>query len=158
VLRQRVVGVSDQIVGIDNARRLFDAARHPKSFVSLDRADHLLTDPGDAELAGAFIASWARRYVARAREVHWKRDPADNRVMARTGAGLRTEILADGLRDGKLDRFERELELSGPLYRQQGARLLEIANRCPVHHTLEEGPIEITTGLVEADSPASVQS
>lgn len=53
----------DQVVSIDNARLLFDAARHPKSFVALDGADHLLADRGDAQFAAAIIATWAARYV-----------------------------------------------------------------------------------------------
>jgi uncharacterized OsmC-like protein/alpha/beta superfamily hydrolase len=54
---------SDQIVGIDNAREIFEAARHPKSFVSLDGADHLLTDAADAVFASNVIAAFATRYV-----------------------------------------------------------------------------------------------
>ncbi|MCA9711334.1 MAG: OsmC family protein [Myxococcales bacterium] len=53
----------DQTVGIDNAGRIFEAARHPKSFVSLDEADHLLTDPRDATFVGSVIATWAARYL-----------------------------------------------------------------------------------------------
>jgi uncharacterized OsmC-like protein/pimeloyl-ACP methyl ester carboxylesterase len=53
----------DQIVGIDNARAIFDAARHPKSFVALDGADHLLTQPADAEFVASLIATWVRRYL-----------------------------------------------------------------------------------------------
>lgn len=55
---------TDTQVGIENAEALFKAARHPKSFVSLDRADHLLTDGEDADFAAAVIAAWAGRYVA----------------------------------------------------------------------------------------------
>lgn len=54
----------DATVGVDNARRLFEAARHPKTFLSLDGADHLLTDEGDARHAARTIAVWASRYVA----------------------------------------------------------------------------------------------
>lgn len=54
----------DETVAVENAARLFEAARHPKSFVSLDSADHLLSDPADARYAGAVIAAWAARYVA----------------------------------------------------------------------------------------------
>ncbi|OFW98695.1 MAG: hypothetical protein A3E78_12700 [Alphaproteobacteria bacterium RIFCSPHIGHO2_12_FULL_63_12] len=54
----------DQTVGVDNASRLFMAARHPKSFVSLDDADHLLSNPADARYAAMIIAAWASRYVA----------------------------------------------------------------------------------------------
>lgn len=53
----------DELVGIDNASALFGAAKHPKSFVSLDDADHLLSRPGDAEFAAAVIAAWAPRYL-----------------------------------------------------------------------------------------------
>ncbi|MEM8930566.1 MAG: bifunctional alpha/beta hydrolase/OsmC family protein [Acidobacteriota bacterium] len=54
----------DQTVGIDHARRIYDAAKHPKSFVSLDRADHLLlADPADARYVAEVITAWAGRYV-----------------------------------------------------------------------------------------------
>jgi putative redox protein len=54
---------TDQVVGIENAGALFEAARHPKSFVSLDGADHLLSTGADATFAGTVIAAWAARYV-----------------------------------------------------------------------------------------------
>lgn len=54
---------ADTIVGIDNARELYDGARHPKSFVSLDGADHMLTDPRDSDYAAGVIAAWAERYL-----------------------------------------------------------------------------------------------
>lgn len=54
---------TDNIVGIDNARDIFQAARHPKSFVALDGADHLLTNPRDAEYAADIIAAWSARYL-----------------------------------------------------------------------------------------------
>jgi len=54
---------TDEIVGIENAGRIFQYARHPKSFISLDRADHLLMNPVDAQYAGDMIASWVRRYL-----------------------------------------------------------------------------------------------
>jgi len=53
----------DETVGIDNANQIFTAARHPKSFVSLDGADHLLSDQADAEFAAAAIAAFATRYI-----------------------------------------------------------------------------------------------
>lgn len=53
----------DRTVGIDNAASLYDAARHPKSFVSLDDADHLLTAERDARYVGTVLAAWASRYV-----------------------------------------------------------------------------------------------
>lgn len=54
---------TDDIVGIDNATGIFTAARHPKSFVSLAGADHLLSNGADAAFAANVIASWADRYV-----------------------------------------------------------------------------------------------
>jgi uncharacterized OsmC-like protein/pimeloyl-ACP methyl ester carboxylesterase len=54
---------ADQIVSIDNARRIFEMARHPKSFVSLDGADHLLTRSSDAQFAADLIGAWVGRYV-----------------------------------------------------------------------------------------------
>ena len=53
----------DQIVGIDNAREIFETARHPKSFVALDGADHLLSNRDDAAFAASIIAAWASRYA-----------------------------------------------------------------------------------------------
>lgn len=53
----------DELVGIDNAERLHHAARHPKSFVSLDDADHLLTSEGDAQYVATLISAWAERYL-----------------------------------------------------------------------------------------------
>lgn len=53
----------DETVGVDNARSIFDAARHPKSFVSLDGADHLLTRAADARFAASVLAAWASRYL-----------------------------------------------------------------------------------------------
>jgi alpha/beta superfamily hydrolase len=54
----------DEVVGIDNAALLFQAAKHPKSFISLDNADHMLSDPGDAAYCGHIIAEWAMRYIS----------------------------------------------------------------------------------------------
>jgi len=53
----------DQTVGIENAGRIFAAARHPKSFISLDRCDHLLTGAQDAPYAARVLAAWASRYI-----------------------------------------------------------------------------------------------
>lgn len=53
----------DETVGVENAAKIFMAAKHPKSFVSLDNADHLLNDPADARYAAAVIAAWAGRYL-----------------------------------------------------------------------------------------------
>lgn len=56
-------GPRDTAVGIDNAARIFAVARHPKSFISLDDADHLLTRREDADYAAALITAWAGRYL-----------------------------------------------------------------------------------------------
>ncbi|MFD2265174.1 alpha/beta fold hydrolase [Lacibacterium aquatile] len=53
----------DDVVGIDNARQIYEAALHPKSFISLDNADHLLTRLADAQYAASVIAGWAERYL-----------------------------------------------------------------------------------------------
>ncbi len=53
----------DEIVGVENASEIFHAAKHPKSFVTLDRADHLITRPEDAEYAAEVIAAWSGRYL-----------------------------------------------------------------------------------------------
>ena len=57
----------DMIVGIENAARIYATARHPKSFISLDQADHLLTDPSDASYVGEVLAAWARKYLPECR-------------------------------------------------------------------------------------------
>jgi putative redox protein len=54
---------ADDVVGIENAAQIFQAARHPKSFISLDRADHLLTNPKESMYAGSLIATWASKYI-----------------------------------------------------------------------------------------------
>ncbi|MEP5807025.1 MAG: alpha/beta fold hydrolase, partial [Roseobacter sp.] len=53
----------DSIVGIENAGEIFSTAKHPKSFVTLDGADHLVSDAADAEYAASIIATWAERYL-----------------------------------------------------------------------------------------------
>lgn len=57
---------TDAVVAIDNARQIFEAARHPKSFVALDGADHLLTADGAADYAADIIAAWAQKYAGTA--------------------------------------------------------------------------------------------
>lgn len=203
----------DQTVGVENAAQIFKAAKHPKSFISLDRADHLLTDEADSLYTGAVIAAWARKYIGMPQEEQKHPDPKDNRVVARVGAsGFRTDVLANGhalvadeprsvggtnagptpydllvaglgactamtlrmyadrkqwaldevtvrlahtkvhaedcdceaVANGKIDLIEREIDIIGDLDLDQRKRLLEIANRCPVHRTLE-GDIVIRT-------------
>jgi uncharacterized OsmC-like protein/pimeloyl-ACP methyl ester carboxylesterase len=90
----------DQVVGIENAAEIYRAAPHPKSFVSLDSADHLLSLTSDADYAGELIATWAGRYLAppvAAVLAPSARQVGDNRVTARCKAGsLRTEMFANG--------------------------------------------------------------
>ncbi len=207
----------DGTVGIENAAMIFKAAKHPKSFVSLDRADHLLADPADSAYVGTVLAAWARKYIGTPQEDRKHLDPADNQVVARLdGAGFRTEMLANGFplvadepaavggtntgptpydylvaglgactamtlrmyadhkkwpletvevrlnhdkvhaedcgqcetKAGKIDVIQRELLLTGALDAAQRQRLLEIANRCPVHRTLE-GEVKVRTSLQE---------
>jgi len=88
---------ADNIVGIDNAVRLFQAARFPKSFVSLDRADHLLSQKADSLYVGSVLASWAKRYVDLPQREAKSKDLKDNRIVARIGRrGYQTEILVNG--------------------------------------------------------------
>lgn len=190
----------DAIVHIDNAAKIFVAAKHPKSFVSLDRADHLLSNAQDAAYAAEVIAAWASRYlepvdtevVAGVRVVeagegkfaqnvyagrHLLRadEPASaggadsgptpyDLLLAALGActAMTVRLYADHkrlplervtvdlrhdkvhasdcaeceTRDTKIDRIDRVLTLEGDLDDAQRAKLLEIANKCPVHRTL----------------------
>jgi uncharacterized OsmC-like protein/alpha/beta superfamily hydrolase len=207
---------TDAVVGIDNATRIFLAARHPKSFVSLADSDHLLTRRRDALYAGDVIAAWAERYLEMASQPA-AGENARAVVVTETGEGKfqqRVEIgphhfLADepvtaggldsgpspyellisGLgactamtlrlyadqkklpltgvsvtlrhskihaadcatcetKEGMLDRIDRTVALEGPLDEAQRARLLVIADKCPVHRTLTS-EIEIRTALAE---------
>jgi putative redox protein len=197
----------DDTVSIDNATKIFISARHPKSFVSLDHADHLLTKPGDAVYAADVIAAWASRYIeadkpAKAMDlaevprqvvvqetrnskfqqtisVGPHRLVADEPVAAGgedTGPGPYDFLLA-GLgactsmtmrlyadrkslpldrvtvtlthskihatdceecetREGMLDQIDRVISMDGALDAEQRKRLMEIADKCPVHRTL----------------------
>jgi len=87
---------ADTIVGIDHAQQIFEAANDPKSFISLDTADHLLSDADDARYVGSMIASWARRFIGRPQEEVKQGRPGDNRIFVRTEGGYRTEVLANG--------------------------------------------------------------
>ena len=206
----------DEIVSIDNAARIFMAAKHPKSFVTLDDADHLISRPSDAEYVAEVIAAWAAKYVelappapppgapegiVRAAEAdprgflqdiqsgpnhHTFADEplaygGTNKGMSPYGflaAGLaactsmtirmyarrkgwpldhvRVDVSHDkvhaqdaetGTRD-RVDLFRREIHLEGALDADQKDRLLEIADRCPVHRTLE-GSSEVVTVLAD---------
>jgi putative redox protein len=194
----------DTIVDIDNAAKIFTAARHPKSFVSLDPADHLISRREDALYAGHLLAAWAQRYAAPAPEAlpaaqagkvmvrETREGKFTNQVFVGThvvradepvaAGGLDTglspyDLLCASLgactamtlrmyadlksiplervsvelkhdkihaadcaecetREGKIDRIERLISLEGNLEPQHRARLLEIADKCPVHRTL----------------------
>lgn len=75
----------DETVGIEHATRIFQAARHPKSFVSLDTADHLLTRAADADYAARVIAAWVTRYVEAAPQSDAQ--PVTRVRVAETGEG-----------------------------------------------------------------------
>ncbi|GGB63185.1 osmotically inducible protein C [Roseibium aquae] len=206
----------DETVGIDNATEIFVAAKHPKSFVSLDKADHLLSREADAAYAARVIASWASGYLDE--EAVATQDPVLEGVeVVETGLGRFQAMVATGshrliadepekvggfdsgpspydylsaalgactvmtlrmyaerkqlpvtriattvnhgkvhaadcadcaqtLRDrgGRIDRFERVITLEGDLDEETRARMLEIADKCPVHRTLEAGAAVVT--------------
>ena len=199
---------NDTVVGIDNAARIFLAAKHPKSFVSLDDADHLLTRAVDGAYVAEVLAAWASRYldaprsapvqgvrVAQAVEGRFAQDiqagkhrlradepesfggddtgptPYDL-LLAALGActamtlrlyaerkGLPLEHVAVDLRharvyaadcadcetkQGRIDHIERTIALEGALDEASHARLLEMADKCPVHRTLQS-EVRITT-------------
>lgn len=83
----------DEIVDLKHAQRIYEAALHPKSFISLDQADHLLSKEADAQYVGSVIASWADKYVP-VREVEW--DSGPHAVRVRTGSTYYTEIKSGG--------------------------------------------------------------
>ncbi len=210
----------DKVVGVENARHIFEQALHPKSFVSLDGADHMLGREADAQFAADIIAAWASRYLPQPEPAPLAETPAASaalqggtvRVSERgTGAFavsiqagrhslVGDEPIAVGGNDlgpspyelllaalgectvmtlrmyarrkkwplenthvtlthakahatdcqdcetgtGKVDRIERVIELVGPLDDSQRARLMEIADKCPVHRTLHS-KVEVVT-------------
>ena len=82
----------DEIVGIENATRIFVAARHPKSFVSLDDGDHLLSRPEDAAYIAGVIVAWVARYLPKPVE---SVDGVERVVVRETGLGrLQNFVLA----------------------------------------------------------------
>lgn len=213
----------DQVVSIDEAARIYEAARHPKSFISLDHADHLLTQPEDAHYVVAVLSAWASRYLEHSRmeQRHQKaaistfkegvkkgavvvreRDKKFTReiitahhhlisdepekaggadlglnpyelLMAALGSctsmtlrmyanhkklELRDIVIelqysrvhADDCascekQEALVDKITRMIKLTGQLDAAQRKRLLEIANRCPVHKTLENQIVIETT-------------
>jgi uncharacterized OsmC-like protein/alpha-beta hydrolase superfamily lysophospholipase len=190
----------DAIVDIDNAAQIFMAAKHPKSFVSLDDADHLLTRAADAAYAAEIIAAWASRYLDKetqeavagvraieALEGKFTVDVFAGRHRLRADEPLAAggsdtgpspyDLLAASLgactamtirlyaerkqlplervsvdllhdkihaadcaaceaKEGRIDKIERVITLEGPLDDGQRAKLLEIADKCPVHRSL----------------------
>lgn len=75
----------DEVVGIENAERIFTAAKHPKSYVSLDDADHLLSDPEDAAYAASVISGWLSRYVPG--DMPQGEEPVEHVRVRETGGG-----------------------------------------------------------------------
>jgi uncharacterized OsmC-like protein/alpha/beta superfamily hydrolase len=205
---------TDDLVGIYNASHIFGAAKHPKSFVSLAGADHLLSQKSDAVYVANVIAAWAERYLDQP-EIMTEGQVLEGLVLVReTHAGKFQQgiltgphrLLADepvklgGLDSGpgpydyllaglgactsmtirlyadfkkiplenvsvrlnhekkihtkdcedcenkvtKVDHIDRAITLEGPLDAEQRKRLMEIADKCPVHQTLES-KIEIST-------------
>ncbi len=208
---------TDEIVGIDNASRIFTSAKHPKSFVSLSGADHLLTRRSDAFYVANVIAAWAERYLDMT-DADDDMLPEEDRTVrvTETRAGtfqqsisvgphrfLADEPVAVGgldsgpgpydlllsalgactamtlrlyaerkklplervsvqlshakihaadcadceTKDGKVDRIDLTIDLQGALDAEARERLLEIADKCPVHRTLTS-EINIRTQLV----------
>jgi uncharacterized OsmC-like protein/fermentation-respiration switch protein FrsA (DUF1100 family) len=196
---------TDATVGIENASRIFTAAKHPKSFVSLAGADHLLSRRSDATYVANVIHAWAERYLDMAEVAPDLPEESDAVVVRETRRGRfqqqvtvwRHRFLADeptdvggldsgpgpydlvlaGLgactsmtlrlyaerkalplervtvelshsrihaadcetcetKEGMVDRIERTIALRGNLDAEQRERLLEIADKCPVHRTL----------------------
>lgn len=206
----------DEVVGIDNASAIFTAAKHPKSFVSLDDADHLLSRRSDAVYVARTLAAWAARYLDAPADPATADEapaPAEGEVIVQeTGAGNyqnavragRHRLLADEPRSvggldtgpspydclltalgactsmtvrmyadlkqlpltrvsvrlthekvhaedstsasGKADVLTRQISIEGALTDAQRQRLLEIANKCPVHRTLE-GDLRVRSEL-----------
>lgn len=201
----------DTIVSIDQAAEIYQAAKHPKSFISLDNADHLLSKAADAEYVGKTLAAWASRYLeidSIDQQTNLAKKPgleagevlvseldkkflrglfSDNhQLMADEpvkygGSNLgptpydlllmslgactsmtlrmyanRKQLALDNIEvtlehervhaddcDGctdKIERLTRRITLTGDLTDEQRQRLLEIADMCPVHRTLESDP------------------
>ncbi|MDE2069754.1 MAG: alpha/beta fold hydrolase [Gammaproteobacteria bacterium] len=206
---------TDVIVDISNAGLIFAAALHPKSFVSLSGADHLLSRREDSEYVGLLLAAWASKYLGELDLQPAVSPAAEGEVVASIQRDrYHTELYAgvhalvadeprevggtdsgpspygylcaalgactaitlrmyadrkqwplEGVRvrlthskihaqdcaecetkQGKIDRFTRSIELQGALSAEQRQRLVEIADKCPVHRTLES-EVRIETRL-----------
>jgi len=87
----------DNVVNIENAAEIYQAAKHPKNFISLEPADHLLSRKEDSLYAADLIATWAKRYLDRAAEEEPFPEVIDNRVTVRTPAGaFRSDLFVNG--------------------------------------------------------------
>jgi uncharacterized OsmC-like protein/pimeloyl-ACP methyl ester carboxylesterase len=212
---------TDKVVGVDQARRIFQQARHPKSFVALDGADHLLTRASDAAFVASMVSVWADRYVSEeAAPAPAPEGEEGAVVVAENGHGLYGQNIVSGrhvlaadepepvgldtgpspydlllaglgactsmtlrmyadrkdlplekvtvslrhsrthaedctdceTKEGRLDRIERVISLEGDLDEDQQRRLHEIADRCPVHRTLQSEVVVDTTVTTENGS------
>jgi len=85
----------DEVVGIENARRIYEAARHPKSFVALDGSDHLLTRHGDAAFVAEVVSAWCGRYLSRPASTESAAYPDGVRVRA-SGEGRFQQVVEVG--------------------------------------------------------------
>ena len=90
----------DNIVGVENAAEILDHARHPKSFLSLDGADHLITVDDDARFAAEVITTWANRYTSGDLAAHaqpdFVSDAPESVTIVRIEHGFRTEVISNG--------------------------------------------------------------
>ena len=90
----------DNTVGIENAAEIFSLAKHPKSFISLDSADHLITDDRDARYAAEVIAAWVDRYVSRSLTPHtqpdFTTDAPESVTVVRVEDGFKAHIISNG--------------------------------------------------------------
>jgi putative redox protein len=194
----------DEIVKITEAEKIYQAALHPKSFVSLDNADHLLTKKQDSEYVAAVIAAWASRYVEAGGQSYQSKvakghvmveekdhqfsqhvstsshywladepvsvggknngpDPYEH-LLAGLGActsmtmrmyAERKQLAVENIKvelthtrnyqedcqqceqaQSGMEAITRNITIEGDLSEQQRARMLEIADKCPVHKTL----------------------
>ena len=91
---------TDNTVGVENALEILERARHPKSFLALDGADHLITDDADARYAAEMIATWADRYSSGDLADHAQPDfiaeAPESVTIVHIGEGFRTEVISNG--------------------------------------------------------------